>query len=114
MEVLIAAPSNGAKNSNRTGEQENSRLKKLVADQALDNAMLKGLVKGQVVSPVRIRDAVVAWPQRNCAAPGMKVNGKRVVRLWRQEGLCGCRNASTSVAGWVTAATVRNDAAPRA
>ncbi len=28
-------------------EQENSRLKKLVADQALDNAMLKELVKGK-------------------------------------------------------------------
>lgn len=28
-------------------EQENSRLKKLVADQALDNAMLKELVEGK-------------------------------------------------------------------
>jgi len=41
-------------------KHENSRLKKLVADQALDNAMLKELVEGKVVSPARKREATRA------------------------------------------------------
>jgi hypothetical protein len=39
-------------------EQENSRLKKIVAEQALDISLLKDLQRGKLVSPARRRDAV--------------------------------------------------------
>ena len=43
-------------------EQENGRLKRIVADQALDISMLKDLQQGKMVSPSRRRDAVaVSW-----------------------------------------------------
>ena len=40
-------------------EQENGRLKRLVADQALDNAILKEVSPGKLLSPTRRREAVV-------------------------------------------------------
>ena len=42
----------------KTLEQENTRLKRLVADQALDNAILKEVATGKVLSPPRRRQAV--------------------------------------------------------
>ena len=39
-------------------EQEISRLKKIVAEQALDISLLKDLQRGKLVSPARRRDAV--------------------------------------------------------
>ncbi|HJO06752.1 MAG TPA: IS3 family transposase [Chloroflexota bacterium] len=42
----------------KTLEQENLRLKKLVADQALDNAILKEVTFGKLLSPPRRRQAV--------------------------------------------------------
>jgi hypothetical protein len=39
-------------------EQENSRLKKIVAEQASDISLLKDLQRGKLVSPARRRDAV--------------------------------------------------------
>ena len=39
-------------------EQENSRLKRLVDDQALDNLILQEAAQGQLLSPTRRREAV--------------------------------------------------------
>ncbi len=45
-------------------EHENGRLKKLVAEQALDIDMLKELAEGNLLTPERRRRATVALQQR--------------------------------------------------
>ena len=61
-------------------ERENTRLKRLVADQALDNAILKGGGLGKVLSPPRRREAVQHVQHR------LRVSERRACRVlgqWR-------------------------------
>jgi putative transposase len=56
-------------------EQENARLKRIVAEQALDISMLKGSAEGKMVTPSRRRDAASYLCRRH------RVSERRACRL---------------------------------
>jgi putative transposase len=56
-------------------EQQNGRLKKIVAEQALDISLLKDLQRGKLVSPARRRDAVRFLVKRR------RISGRRACRV---------------------------------
>jgi putative transposase len=55
--------------------QQNGRLKKIVAEQALDISLLKDLQRGKLVSPARRRDAVRFLVKRR------RISGRRACRV---------------------------------
>jgi hypothetical protein len=59
-------------------EEENPRLKRLVADQALDIQILKEVNSKKVVNPVQKKSSLRPWLAREWAAPT-----SRLVRLGR-------------------------------
>ncbi len=80
-------------------EKENARLKRVVADQALDNAILKQRHRGSaptdeprlVTRMIEFAMTYGRYGYRRVTAllrrEGWRVNHKRVERLWRREGL---------------------------